>query len=35
MAKIINGVSLPNIPWQDRPEGCENTVWRYSQNPII
>ena len=35
MAKIINGVSLPNIPWQDRPEGCDNTVWRYSQNPII
>ena len=35
MAKIINGVSLPNIPWQDRPEGCDNVVWRYSQNPII
>ena len=35
MAKIINGTSLPNIPWQDRPEGCENVVWRYSQNPII
>ena len=35
MAKIINGVSLPNIPWQDRPEGCDNVVWRYDANPII
>ena len=35
MAKIINGVSLPNIPWQDRPEGCSDVVWRYDANPII
>lgn len=35
MNKIVNGVSLPNMPWQDRPEGCTDTVWRYSQNPII
>ena len=35
MAKIINGVSLPNIPWQDRPEGCDDVVWRYDANPII
>ena len=34
MAKIL-GPELKNIPWQDRPEGCDNTVWRYSQNPII
>ena len=27
--------SLPNIPWEDRPEGCSNVVWRYSKNPII
>ena len=32
--KII-GQSLPNIPWQDRPKGCEDTIWRYSENPII
>ena len=35
MAKIINGVSLPNIPWQDRPDNCNDAVWRYSKNPII
>ncbi|MGL6173151.1 MAG: glycosidase, partial [Cellulosilyticaceae bacterium] len=34
MAKII-GNALPNIPWQDRPEGCMDPVWRYSNNPVI
>lgn len=23
------------MPWQDRPEGCTDIVWRYSGNPII
>ena len=27
--------SLPNIPWQDRPEASSDVVWRYSENPII
>jgi len=27
--------ALPNIPWEDRPEGCLDVVWRYSRNPII
>lgn len=26
---------LPNIPWEDRPAGCQDVVWRYSANPII
>ena len=34
MAKII-GKSLPNIPWEEKPQGCTTPVWRYSQNPII
>lgn len=34
MSKII-GSSLPNIPWQDKPEGCRMPVWRYTENPII
>lgn len=34
MAKII-GADLPNIPWQDRPAGDTNPMWRYSENPII
>ncbi|MBN1318466.1 MAG: glycoside hydrolase family 130 protein [Anaerolineales bacterium] len=24
-----------NIPWEDRPAGCSDVVWRYSANPII
>ena len=34
MTKII-GNPLPNIPWQERPSGDENPVWRYANNPII
>ena len=34
MAKII-GDALPNIPWQEKPEGCRDIVWRYDLNPII
>ncbi len=26
---------LNNIPWQEKPEGFEGPVWRYSENPII
>lgn len=33
MAKII-GNSLPNIPWQDKPEGYKYPVWRYTENPV-
>lgn len=32
---MIIGENLPNMPWQDRPEGCQDIVWRYSNNPII
>ena len=24
-----------NIPWEERPAGCSDVVWRYSGNPII
>ena len=34
MAKII-GASIPNIPWQDKPEGYKYPVWRYDGNPVI
>lgn len=34
--KLINCNSLPNIPWQDRPETTSGLpLWRYSENPII
>jgi beta-1,4-mannooligosaccharide/beta-1,4-mannosyl-N-acetylglucosamine phosphorylase len=31
----IVGPARPNIPWEDRPAGCSDVVWRYSRNPII
>ena len=32
--KII-GDPLPNLPWEDRPTGSTEVVWRYSGNPVI
>ncbi len=32
--KII-GDATPNMPWEDRPEGCKDVVWRFSKNPVI
>jgi len=34
MAKII-GTPLTNLPWEPRPQGNEEPLWRFSQNPII
>lgn len=34
MGKII-GNALPNIPWQNKPQNCNEPVWRYTENPII
>lgn len=36
MSKVkIIGDRLSNIPWQDRPQGCEDALWRHDNNPII
>ena len=32
---IISGNPLPNMPWEDRPEGSNAVMWRFSKNPII
>lgn len=32
---MMIGNALPNIPWQDRPAGCSDVVWRYHANPVI
>ena len=31
----IAGEALPNLPWQERPEGSREVMWRYDSNPII
>ena len=35
MAKVVNGTSIPNIPWEDKPEGYKDVCWRSSLNPIL
>ncbi|MBI5919749.1 MAG: glycoside hydrolase family 130 protein [Nitrosomonadales bacterium] len=36
MSKIsVIGNPLANLPWEDKPQGSPEVVWRYSQNPII
>ena len=35
MKHTIIGEALPNLPWEDRPEGCLDVLWRYSGNPIL
>ncbi|WP_379136136.1 glycosylase [Paenibacillus sp. sgz500958] len=32
--KLI-GDHLPNIPWEEKPEGHSSPVWRHSNNPVI
>lgn len=31
----IAGPALPDMPWEERPAGSHDVVWRYSANPII
>ena len=31
---IISG-ALPKIPWEEKPKGYLDVVWRYSNNPVI
>ena len=33
--QTVLGPALPHIPWEERPEGCHDVVWRSSCNPII
>ena len=33
--KIFGEKSLLNIPWQERPAGSSEIIWRYENNPVI
>lgn len=33
--KIYGEKSIPNLPWQDRPKGCNDVIWRYDANPVV
>ena len=34
-SQTVIGPALPNIPWEERPDGCREPLWRYSGNPVI
>ncbi|MGF7143323.1 beta-1,4-mannooligosaccharide/beta-1,4-mannosyl-N-acetylglucosamine phosphorylase [Anaerotaenia torta] len=31
----IIGTGVKNIPWQEKPEGCGDVLWRHTENPIM
>ncbi len=35
MSNTIIGGSLPNMPWEEKPAGCEEVVWRFNGNPVL
>jgi beta-1,4-mannooligosaccharide/beta-1,4-mannosyl-N-acetylglucosamine phosphorylase len=35
MKLAITGPAIPNIPWQPKPAGNPDVVWRYDANPVI
>lgn len=34
MSLIIHSDCIPNLPWQPKPAGCPDVVWRYDKNPL-
>ncbi len=35
MSTFVNGSDIPNLPWQEKPAGCNLPIWRYRGNPVI
>jgi beta-1,4-mannooligosaccharide/beta-1,4-mannosyl-N-acetylglucosamine phosphorylase len=33
--QLVNAAPIPNLPWEERPAGIDEVVWRYSKNPVI
>ena len=33
--QVLNGTAIPNLPFQEKPKGCTDVIWRYAQNPVI
>ena len=32
---LLGSDPVPNLPWEERPAGCSDVLWRASANPII
>ena len=35
MTKVINGIEIKNMPWEERPKDCTEVFWRSKLNPIL
>ncbi len=35
MSKTIIGDALPNLPWEEKPQGLDAALWRSTKNPLI
>jgi beta-1,4-mannooligosaccharide/beta-1,4-mannosyl-N-acetylglucosamine phosphorylase len=35
MSITVKGSALPNLPWENKPAGSAEILWRYSANPVI
>ena len=33
--RIVIGDAVPNMPWEEKPAGSGEIIWRYSKNQII
>jgi beta-1,4-mannooligosaccharide/beta-1,4-mannosyl-N-acetylglucosamine phosphorylase len=33
--QLLNSNPIPNLPWEDRPAGSSEVIWRFSHNPVI
>lgn len=31
----VVGPEIPQLPWQEKPKGCQDPLWRYDRNPVI
>ena len=31
---LLGSDPVPNLPWEERPAGCSDVLWRASANPI-
>ena len=35
MSNTILGAGQPDIPWQDKPKGYDDIIWRFDKNPVV
>jgi beta-1,4-mannooligosaccharide/beta-1,4-mannosyl-N-acetylglucosamine phosphorylase len=33
--EVLGQLTLPHLPWEERPAGAAGPLWRWSKNPVI